>query len=504
MKAYAIFDGGGVKGAAFAGCLAAAEARDIEFVGYAGTSAGSVAALLAAVGYTPVELKKIFVDEIEIKHLIDGPIEELKALQKIPMVLSTGKVGSSIWAFKVWRALSNSSSSIEKLTGKLGLYAGDNLSNYLREKVLLKLPNLKNDFTFADLKNAGCKPLKVLASDLGNREPKIYGGDDSMGDIVLNAVRGSISYPFVYRPMIMNQQRFVDGGLSCNLPLSIFEEERKKQNIPVIAFDLVSAMRLPSSDCTFTQFLSDMAATALESSENLLSSIVRDVLYVKIPVPSGINALDFDLSKNNREQLYTAGENETHKALSSRAVSHWNKAHKDVTQIQALYAPEFLVKRVLSSLVQQLEGAGLVKDVRANVFLPVGSDRLKIIYQYGMDDDPDLGIDFQLNGGCVGLCFSNSKPAMADLGQAAKNDNFIAWNMTKAQQNQVRSDRMAVICVPIFDPNSKGPNADIRGVLAIDTSTNLADTGWMGGTFNGGPLAFFGEWADIVSRVIFA
>jgi len=50
MKAYAILDGGGIKGAALAGCLAAAEELRIEFAGYGRTSAGCIVALLASLG----------------------------------------------------------------------------------------------------------------------------------------------------------------------------------------------------------------------------------------------------------------------------------------------------------------------------------------------------------------------------------------------------------------------------------------------------------------------
>ena len=56
MKAYAVFDGGGVKGAALAGALTAAEQEKIEFQGYGGTSAGSIVALLASIGYTGKEI----------------------------------------------------------------------------------------------------------------------------------------------------------------------------------------------------------------------------------------------------------------------------------------------------------------------------------------------------------------------------------------------------------------------------------------------------------------
>jgi hypothetical protein len=41
MRANAIYAGGGVKGAALAGCLRAAEQQGVKFVGHGGTSAGA-------------------------------------------------------------------------------------------------------------------------------------------------------------------------------------------------------------------------------------------------------------------------------------------------------------------------------------------------------------------------------------------------------------------------------------------------------------------------------
>ena len=54
MDAYAVFSGGGVKGAAHAGCLNAAEQRGLRFKGFGGTSAGSIVALLASIGTAAV------------------------------------------------------------------------------------------------------------------------------------------------------------------------------------------------------------------------------------------------------------------------------------------------------------------------------------------------------------------------------------------------------------------------------------------------------------------
>src|SRR5689334_12234274 len=85
MKAYAILAGGGVKGIALAGCLAAAEDKGIEFAGYGGTSAGSIVALLGAVGYTGSEIRDLMNDESLTTFLDDGgrALEELKRIGEL-------------------------------------------------------------------------------------------------------------------------------------------------------------------------------------------------------------------------------------------------------------------------------------------------------------------------------------------------------------------------------------------------------------------------------------
>src|ERR1700748_1617429 len=93
MQAYAVMDGGGVKGAALAGCLLAAEEAHIQFVGYGGTSAGSIVALLACVGYSGAELERIMPTELNLGDLLKEVKEPLELLKKLPADLD----GLTIW-----------------------------------------------------------------------------------------------------------------------------------------------------------------------------------------------------------------------------------------------------------------------------------------------------------------------------------------------------------------------------------------------------------------------
>src|ERR1700733_13584069 len=55
-KVFAVFSGGGVKGAAFIGAVEEAQ-KYVQFAGWGGTSAGSIIAALLACGYSTEELR---------------------------------------------------------------------------------------------------------------------------------------------------------------------------------------------------------------------------------------------------------------------------------------------------------------------------------------------------------------------------------------------------------------------------------------------------------------
>ena len=288
MRAYAILDGGGVKGAALAGCLLAAEERGIQFLGYGGTSAGSIIALLACVGYSGDELREIATEEIQLTDFLDDGGLALDDLKQLPNDLATSRWKSRIlWKYR---------NLFYRIHRDLGLYRAHKLGEFLLAKIGKKLKPLKGkvDVTFEDLKRQGCPELKIVASDLALREPRVFsgGGGAETNGSVIDAVRASMSYPFVFCPVQMNERFLVDGGLSSNLPVYLFEKERRKDSVPIIAFDLVSSRSNQRSSYGLSQFCSDMLATALESGDYLMRSVLDGIHHVPVPIPSGIDTLD--------------------------------------------------------------------------------------------------------------------------------------------------------------------------------------------------------------------
>ncbi|EGI8885049.1 hypothetical protein IG679_004752, partial [Salmonella enterica] len=93
LECFAIFEGGGAKGIAFAGALSAAEAHNINFSGYGGASSGAIIALLATLGYTGKEIQ-LKLKKNKVSKLLDPmfsyPIIWVKLMTRI--VLSQKKI----------------------------------------------------------------------------------------------------------------------------------------------------------------------------------------------------------------------------------------------------------------------------------------------------------------------------------------------------------------------------------------------------------------------------
>lgn len=502
MKAYAILAGGGVRGAALAGALKAAEELGINFVGYGGTSAGSIVALLACVGFTGDELYQIMTQEIKFNDFLDDDGVALERLIQLPYKLKYK------WP-KTW-IIARHIRLILQIYENLGLYSAKNLRQFLLKKIKQKLPALEhlNDITFDDLKYQNCPPLKIVASDLKTRKAVVYPDNaNRQGSAsVIDAVRASTSYPFVFHPVRIDNTLLVDGGLSSNLPTFLFEDERRRNGLPIVAFDLVSSVSTKPDRRRYglRRFCSDMLATVLEAGDHLMRKVLNGVYYIAISMPDDIDTLQFSLSKGDRERLFTKGYFDTHTFFGERA-PQWTQAENLIEQLQALHAPAYLVVPVLQALAETIQKNTPAENVRCCIMLPTGRGTRIVVYQYGMDNDSDIDLELAIDGGCSGFAWSNCQPTFADLD--ALRTNFQDWKMTREQRNKIPKERKTMLSVPLFDLSEVAlgaesiTNLNLIGNLLIDTTTPLEATLWLEDK-----RAYIVEtakiWADILSKLI--
>ncbi|WP_243572708.1 patatin-like phospholipase family protein [Bacillus stercoris] len=192
-----VFEGGGVKGVAYVGVLEVLEQHHIlekiERVG--GTSAGAIVALLVSLGYSSSELKEKL-KEMDLSTLMDSD----------------------------WGVIRD---TIRLLIDGHGWYKGDKFLEWIEDSIEHK--GLDKNITFNDIKNnPKFKDIYIQGTNLSTYRTETFSAEDPRyADMkIKDAVRISMSIPFFFKSVKMNDQFYVDGGLLSNYPVRLFDRDK--------------------------------------------------------------------------------------------------------------------------------------------------------------------------------------------------------------------------------------------------------------------------------------
>ena len=210
LKYALVLSGGGARGLVHAGFLCA-----LENAGYpppsliAGTSMGAIVGGLYAAGMRGPEMKRYILEELDVSDFMeslfpgmDGPVAKF---------LRTGQI-------------------IGNATTKPGIDSGN--------KVLKILEKLTDNKKFED-----CTiPFLCNAVDLLAGQEVVFRSGS-----LARAIRASMSFPFVFEPLLENGKYLVDGAIAENLPIKSAREAGKSLGIRrILAVDTRRWRNIPA------------------------------------------------------------------------------------------------------------------------------------------------------------------------------------------------------------------------------------------------------------------
>jgi predicted acylesterase/phospholipase RssA len=252
-----ILKGGGAKGYAYLGALEILESH-YHFNWFIGTSAGAIAAVLLAAGYSIKELKEILGTK-DFRDFFDAK------WYSIPLNLALHHGCYKAEAFTSWLD--------ELLAKKLGSHSRVKLSD---------LPYRATIF-------ASRRDLDKLKFD-----------PDENDVAAAYAVRCSMSIPLVFTPGSDQGLRTYDGGIQNNFPVQALLEESPET--PFISFYLGSETYEPVQQ---KWVITDLISIWTEARD---TEIIRRFRHCTVIIdPRPISTLDFSLSDQEREFLLSAG-----------------------------------------------------------------------------------------------------------------------------------------------------------------------------------------------------
>ncbi len=238
--------GGGARGFAHLGALKVFEAYNLKPNILVGTSAGSLAGVFYADGFTPDEIAELF------QH------KDFKDF-------------------------------VELTVPKTGFFKSSGINRFLRN-------NLRSS-KFEQLQI----PFKAVATDWKNGRIAVF----SEGDSLIDSVVASCSVPLVFKPIVIDDIPYVDGGLLKNFPVSIIRDECKF----VIGVNVSLAIAMPEK-----ANMKNTAERVFKLMSNSNTLVDRKMCDILVETPSFEKYFMFDLK--NIEELMELGYLSAAEALS--------------------------------------------------------------------------------------------------------------------------------------------------------------------------------------------
>ncbi len=205
QKVGLVLSGGGAKGMTHIGIIRALEENNIPIDYITGTSMGAIIGSLYAMGYSPDDMEALLRSE-DFKRWYSGQVEP-KYGYYFKQNRATPEFFNIRFSFK------------DSLHVKPQILPTSMVNPIQMNLVFLELFARATAACGGDF-NRLFVPFRCVASDVYNKRPLIMRKGD-LGD----AVRASMSFPFVFKPIEIDSVLAYDGGIYNNFPTDIMRED---------------------------------------------------------------------------------------------------------------------------------------------------------------------------------------------------------------------------------------------------------------------------------------
>lgn len=279
QKVGLVLSGGGAKGMTHIGIIRALEENNIPIDYITGTSMGAIVGSMYAMGYSPDDMEALL-QSPDFKRWYSGQVDPEYGYyfkKKRP----TPEFFNFRFSFK------------DSLNAKPQMLLPTNMVNPIQMNLVFvelfarATAACRGDF------NRLFVPFRCVASDVYHKRPLVMGRGD-LGD----AVRASMSFPFVFKPIEIDGTLAYDGGIYNNFPTDVMREDFHPD---VIIGSVVAANPGKPKEGDLMSQLENMITQRTDYSIPDSLGLVMTFKY------DDVNLLDFDRLK----ELHDIGYNRT-------------------------------------------------------------------------------------------------------------------------------------------------------------------------------------------------
>lgn len=247
-----VFSGSGTLYPVHVGGVLRLVEEGFEITDVCGTSGGAIVAAALGSGYQPnSELIKLIKATLPHKHNAIDP---------------------SLWTM-FW---------------KWGLIRGEVLEIIMKKYLALKLKDCKIN-------------TNIVVTNLEEKSHRVFNNASDPEFSLAKAIRASISIPFVFEPVKIDDQLYVDGGVSANFPLDIFGTGNG-----VIGFRVLSKQKAKLDKI---RNVKDYTGAVIETFiESTMREHIEDAVFAKtIFIESDQESLNFNITDSDVDRMIQEG-----------------------------------------------------------------------------------------------------------------------------------------------------------------------------------------------------
>lgn len=277
------FEGGGVKGVVYLGCIKALKEldkiKDVKRV--IGTSVGSLCGLLLVSDCTNNEM--------------------------------------DIYMTKLIESLSSSENFISKTTNLFNKFGFNDVNN-VRDNIdiLLNLKFQNEKITLKELYDKTQIEFTIVATNLTDNCVEYFNHITYPDVYVSDAICASIAVPFYFTSVKINNKIYVDGGVCDNFPIDYYDADNGLHNDKTLGFHIISNSKSGEIN-NIIEFIKHIELTQLNN--NIVQSIekIKNRNIINIDV-GDLNTFDFSVVSSLKDEFINLGYNQT--------ISYFDKKRK--------------------------------------------------------------------------------------------------------------------------------------------------------------------------------
>lgn len=135
-----------------------------------------------------------------------------------------------------------------KLLTDYGLSDINIFSNYLKDFIYTKYPDITNEITFSYLSKRFGVNLYVSVTNIYTCKNKVFSVDTTPDVCVFKACSASMALPMLFKPVKIDDDYYYDGGFTNNFPIKIFENVPMDNILGMILYKAFNETEIPDEE----------------------------------------------------------------------------------------------------------------------------------------------------------------------------------------------------------------------------------------------------------------